>query len=175
MFYDKTEPQLVPNFLLQVSVRDLHNSLVSYPNDVGIKDAMDEYDNIIISDSTLHSLLPPQLKQIPARYKVMCGCECYIYSKIIHSSLLSWRDGYLKKLKDKIQNAQSKRSDEKLNNIYETHKNTVMLHGLHIYSKASDMENAKMCAYTQSDNALPHWKCASQCCAKCPCINLPDQ
>ena len=74
MLDDQIEPQLVPKLLLQLSVRELHNSLLSDPNDVGLKYAMDEDDNIIISDSTLHSLLPPQLKQMSARYKVMCGC-----------------------------------------------------------------------------------------------------
>ena len=54
MFDDKIQPQLVPNVLLQVSVRELHNRLVSDPDDGGIKDARDEYNNIIISDSTLH-------------------------------------------------------------------------------------------------------------------------
>ena len=62
MFDDQTEHRLVPKLLLQVSVRELHNSLVSDPNDGAIKYAMDEYDNIIIRDSTLNSLLPPQLK-----------------------------------------------------------------------------------------------------------------
>ena len=83
------EPQLVPNILLQASVRELYNSLVSYHNDGGIKDTRDEDGNIIISDSTLRSLLLPQLKQISARYKIIYGCECYISSKSIHSSLLS--------------------------------------------------------------------------------------
>ena len=50
-----------------------------------------------------------------------------------------------------------------------------MPHGKHIYAKASDMENATLCAYPHSDNSLPHWKCVLQCCAYCPCINLPDQ
>ena len=50
-----------------------------------------------------------------------------------------------------------------------------MPHGLHIYAKASDMEKAKMCAYTQSYHALPHWKTVMQCCAKYPSINHPDQ
>ena len=112
MFDDQTEPQLVPKFLPQVSVRELYNSLVSDPNYGGIKDARYGDDNIIISDSTLRSLLPPQLKQMSARYKVMCGCEFFISDKIIHSSLLSWCDGYLKKLKDKIQNSQSRRYGE---------------------------------------------------------------
>ena len=57
-----TEPQLVPIFLLQVSVLELHNRCVSYPEDGGIKLTRDAENNIIISDSTLHSLLLPQFK-----------------------------------------------------------------------------------------------------------------
>ena len=92
MFDDQTEPQLVPKLLLQVSVIEIHNILVSDTNDVGIKDARDEDDNIIISDYTLRSLLPPQLIQMSAGYKVIFGCECYISAKSIHLSFLSWRD-----------------------------------------------------------------------------------
>ena len=97
IFDDQTKPQMVPVLLLHVSIREMHNRLVSYPNDFGLKDTRDEDDNIIISDSILHSILPPQLKQMSARYKVMCGCECCISAKYIHSSLISWRDRYLKK------------------------------------------------------------------------------
>ena len=71
-----TESQLVPKLLLQVSVRELHNSLVSDPNDGGLKDDRNEDGNIIIIDYTLRSMLPPQLKQMSAHYKVMCVCEC---------------------------------------------------------------------------------------------------
>ena len=53
MFDDQTEPQLFLKFLLQFSVRELHNILVSDPNYGGIKNAMDEDDNHIISDSIL--------------------------------------------------------------------------------------------------------------------------
>ena len=77
-------------------VIELNNSLVSDPNDGDIKDARDEDGNIIISDYTLRSMFPPKLKQISARYNIMCGCECWIYDKSIHSSFLSWRDSYLK-------------------------------------------------------------------------------
>ena len=141
-----------------MSVRKLHNSLVSDTNYGGLKDARDGDGKIIISDSTLRSLLPPQLKQMSARYKIMCGCECFIYAKSIHSSLLYWRDRYLKKLKDKSQNSQSRRSGEKAHHIYTTFKNTVMPHASHIYAKASYIENATMCTYSQSDHALLHWK-----------------
>ena len=81
----------------------------------------------------------------------------------------------MKKIKDKIQNDQSRRSGEKSHHIYETYKNTVMPHGRHIYAKAYDMANDTMCPYPKSDHALPHWKCVLMCCAECPCINLNDQ
>ena len=51
----------------------------------------------------------------------------------------------------------------------------MMPHGSHIYAKASDMANATMCTYPQSEHALPHWKCLMRCCAECTCINLTDQ
>ena len=63
----------------------------------------------------------------------------------------------------------------KSHHIYETYKNAVMPHRRHIYFKASDMEQATMCAYNQSDHALPHYKYVLRCCADVPCINLPDQ
>ena len=47
-----TRPQNFPIFLLQVSVRELHNSFVNDPDDGGIKEARDADNNIIISDST---------------------------------------------------------------------------------------------------------------------------
>ena len=50
--YDHTEPQLVPKFLLQLSVRDLHNNLVRATIYGGFKEARYEDYNIIISDST---------------------------------------------------------------------------------------------------------------------------
>ena len=72
---DQTEPQLVTKLLLKVSVREMNNSLVSDTNDFGPKYARDEDGNIIISNFVLRSMLPPQLKQMSARYKVVCGCE----------------------------------------------------------------------------------------------------
>ena len=50
-----------------------------------------------------------------------------------------------------------------------------MPHGRHIYAKSSDMSQATICTYPQSDHALPHWKCVLRCCAKCLHINIPDQ
>ena len=76
IFDDQTETQLVPKLLLQVYIREIHNILVSDPNYGGIKYDRDKENNIIISDSTLRSLFPLQLKKTSAQYKIICGCEC---------------------------------------------------------------------------------------------------
>ena len=80
-----TGPQLVPKLFLQVYVRYINNNIVSNTDNSGLKEARYEDDNILISDSTLCSLFPPQLKML-SRYEVMCGCECFISSKSMHLS-----------------------------------------------------------------------------------------
>ena len=66
--YGYTEPQIVPKHLLPVSVRELHNNLVSTTKYGGLKEVGYEDGNIIISASKFCSLLEI--------YKVMYGCEC---------------------------------------------------------------------------------------------------
>ena len=92
----------------------------------------------------------------------------------MNSSLISWRDRYLK-IKDLSKYAQNRKSGGEKNHIYETYKNTVMPHWSHIYNKTYDRAKATMCAYSQTDHALPHWKGVLRCCAKFPSINIPDQ
>ena len=50
-----------------------------------------------------------------------------------------------------------------------------MPHGHNIYAIEYHMDKATMCAYSQSNHALPHWKIFMWCCAKCPSINLLEQ
>ena len=93
-----------------MSVRELHNSLISDTNDGGLKDARDENGKIVISDSTLRSLLPPQLKQMSERYKVICGFECCISDsraiKVVNSL---WNNKTKRKVHSKI-NDKTKRN-----------------------------------------------------------------
>ena len=70
--------------LLQVSVQEIHNSMMS-PTEGGVlKETKYAENNIIISDSTLISIIPTQLKKMSAGFKSMCGCECCVSSKSIH-------------------------------------------------------------------------------------------
>ena len=69
-------------------------------------------------------------------------------------------------------NAQNRSSGEMANSLFDICTNTVMPHENHMFQTASDMAMAKMCAYTSSKYALPHWKCVLIFCAKFPYIDL---
>ena len=62
--YGQVEPHLVPKFSFQALVIELHNSILSTSEEGGIKKTRDADNNITISDSTLHNILPPQLKKM---------------------------------------------------------------------------------------------------------------
>ena len=78
--------------LLQGSIRELHNSMVSPPGEGGLKEESDADNNKIISGLTLHNILLTQLKNLTLQYKFMCVCECCISAKIMKLSLLSWHE-----------------------------------------------------------------------------------
>ena len=88
----------------------------------GLHEATKKYGNIIISDTTLRKILPPQVKNMTSWYKVMCGCECWINDKSLYSSLLKWRDCHMEHLKYKIHNVQNSRSGELSSHFYDTYK-----------------------------------------------------
>ena len=84
-----------------MSVRELNNIMVIPPEEGDLKKSRKEQNNIIISDSVLENVLPPELKKISECQKFMCGCECCISDKNMRYLLLTWCDLYLEKLEDK--------------------------------------------------------------------------
>ena len=110
-----------------------------------------------------------------SRYKVICGCECCISIKKKHSPLLSWYDRCLKYINHLSQNAQSRRSGETDNFLFETNKNSVMPHGRHIHTTADDMAMTTIFAYPLSPLVLKHWKCVLHCCCNLLYIDLTDK
>ena len=156
-------------------VRELNNSTVSPPEQGVLKQERDGDNNIITSDSTLSNILLPQLNKMTSRYKVMCGCECFISTKIMHSYLLIWYNHCLKWLKYISNNAQNRRSGEISRRIFETYKNAVRSHDCHIYNTSAYMGMATMCPCTSKYHGLTHWKCLLRCCDNFPSIVLPSQ
>ena len=105
----------------------------------------------------------------------MCCCECCKSSKVINSSLFTWRDRRLKNLNDKSNNAQNRDSGEISSRIFETYKGTVQPHGCHIYNTDVEMVMATMFTCTSKNHGLPHWKCVSHFCDNFRSIVLPIQ
>ena len=65
----------VPKLLLECSMRQSHNELIASPDDGGLVGARHAITNdVIISDTTLRSLAPPQLHPMTDNHKRMCGC-----------------------------------------------------------------------------------------------------
>ena len=106
----QAEKQLVPKLLLQVSARKLNNIMVSPPEEGGFTEAIDADNNIIIIDSSLCNILPPQMNKMTAQYKIMCSSKSFIYTKSMQYSLVTWRDHRLKHLKDRSHHVQNRSS-----------------------------------------------------------------
>ena len=74
--------QIVPKLLLECSMQQLHNDLIASP-DYGVLLGARHTDtnDVIISDTMLRSLVPPQLRPMIDHHKMMCGCAmCNICS-----------------------------------------------------------------------------------------------
>ena len=110
-----------------------------------------------------------------SQYTFMCGFECCISAKSIHSSLLTWRYHNLKQLKDVSHNAQNIRSGEISSHIFETYNKAAWTHGFHIYVTAENMSMAKIYPCTSKHHGIPNWKCVFCCCDEFPIIFLPSK
>ena len=94
----------------------------------------------------------------------MYGCECCISAKSIHPLLLSWYDKNFKnsKIKSKILKIEGA---VKYKIAYMKHIKIQSCHmGVIFMPKHPIWKKSKICAYSQSDHALPHWKFLLWCC-----------
>ena len=99
---DSKVKRRVPKLLLEFSIRQLHNDIIASPYDGGLIGARNaEINDVIISNTTLRSLAPPQIRPMKDNYKMMCGCSICNTSKYMQESLNSWRRKELKIMKDK--------------------------------------------------------------------------
>ena len=91
----------VPKLLLECSMQQLHNELIASPDDVGLLGAIHAKTNdVIISDTMLRFLAPPQLLPMTDNHKMMCGCAICNTSKYMQESLNAWHWKQLKIMKE---------------------------------------------------------------------------
>ena len=65
----------VPKLLITCSMRELHNDLVAKSSE-GFPDAYDAKGNILISDTALRALMPPNIKNLPIDTKRHVDAKC---------------------------------------------------------------------------------------------------
>ena len=103
----------VPKRLLECSMRQFHNELTASPDDGGLVGARHaETNDVIISDTMLRSLAPPQLRPITDNKKLTCGCAICNTSKYMQEYLYAWRRKQLRIMKDKAENSCGRGKDE---------------------------------------------------------------
>ena len=104
---------MVPELLLGCSMQKLHNDLITSPYDGGLLGARHANTNdVIISDTMLRYLAPPQLLPITDNHKMMCVCAICNTSKYFKELLNACRRKQLIIMKDKSDNS---RGREKMN------------------------------------------------------------
>ena len=104
-------------------------------------------NNIIISDSVLCTIIPPQLKKMSSWYKVMGRYKCFISAKSMNYSLLTWCGCYSEKLKYQSHNVQNRSIGEITSRIFVTYNNYVRPHSFRIHKTSSYMAIAKTFPY----------------------------
>ena len=80
----------VGKLLRQVSISELHNDLVS-KGKTGLPEVWDKNDNLLVSDTSFRSLIPPHIKYMTTKYKQMCGCEICVMIKSLQNDLNQYR------------------------------------------------------------------------------------
>ena len=110
---DSKVKRRVTTLLLECSMKQLYNELVASPDYGGLVGARHaETNDVIISDTMIRSLAPPQIRPMIYNHKIMCGCDIYNTSKYMQESLNAWRRKQLKIIKDKAENSRGRGKDE---------------------------------------------------------------
>jgi hypothetical protein len=82
----------VPKLLIEISIRELHNDLIESPESGGLAEARDAEGRVIISDSVLRCLLPPQLQGFASRKQRHPPWIPLLTLNLRRRRMLSWKE-----------------------------------------------------------------------------------
>ena len=153
----------VAKYLHQISIRELHNDLLSEPP-IGLSEVYDKDGKCIISDTGFRALLPKNIKPMTDKYKQMCGCEVCIMSTGLQNDLNSYRLSHLRRLEDS-------RIDIRKANEY---RKKVYNNGIHMHPHPKDALLCIQCPPVDGFH-VPHMKCILRRCDKCPKFRMLDE
>ena len=162
----------VPKLLLECSVRELHNELISAVAEGGLEEARNRVSGeVIISDTMLRNIMPPQIRRMKEHHKQMCGCDYCNTATTMQASLNAWRKTKLKSLSVTLESLRPSRRRNALEVIVQSYSDFVNPHGEERHSRASLAAASMMCAPTE-EHGLPKWSCVLRKCGDCgPLVN----
>ena len=83
---------------LQTSVRKLHSDLI-----VDVPECTSSDGKVIVSDTKLRALIPPEVKRMAIRYNQMCGCLYCLLNYMYHKAYYRFKKVVLKVLKQQLE------------------------------------------------------------------------
>ena len=94
-------------------MQQFHNEIIYSPDDGSLLGARhSDTNDMIISDTMICSLAPPQLRPMTGHHKMMCGCAVCNTSNYFQESLNARGRKQLKMKKDKSNNSRGRRKYE---------------------------------------------------------------
>ena len=137
--------------------------------------AYEEKFLVCISYYSLRLPLPPQLRKITQRHKIMCGWEILIQNGTYQELLNHWSKRQLRYIKNHA-NSLTRVSVEQLNeeNIFSRYGDVVLPDREPTQPCAKYSSFANMCDFPEKYTKLPKWSCVLNCCSECPGVFVPD-
>ena len=83
--------QRVGKYLIQISIREVHNDLIKSKNEGGISEVWNG-NKLLVSDTGLRYIILVNVKKFTPNYKQICRCEVCIQEKQLQRSLNAWRN-----------------------------------------------------------------------------------
>ena len=154
-------------------MRQLHNELIASPDDGGLVGSRHAITNdVIISDTILCSLVPPQLRPMTDNQKMMCGCAICNNSKYMQESLNAWRRKQLNTMKDKAENSCG-RGKYELPQAYKSYADYAFPEKKNLHPRCENAADSVLCTPTNDECKFTNWKFILRKCTVCRAIDLP--
>ena len=178
---DTGKKERVGKLLLEITIRELHNDLIELPIEQGgagggLASARDERTGkVIISDTALRYLLPPQLKKMTEKHKQMCGCEICLIADSHQKSLSARRVRLKRELLSAAKDMQpGPEQDEAYDRAlkYQPTLNHATPVPWHLKPGIALGEIQCGCV---AGTAFPHWDCVLRRCKECPEYPIPPE
>ena len=127
---------------------------------------------MIISDTILRSLAPPQLRPMKYHQKIMCGCAICNISKYFKELLNTWRRKKLKIMKDETDNSRGRKKDE-LTQVYQLYADHAFPNYETRHPRFENAADSVLCSPTNDECQYSNWIFVPRKCTSCTSIALP--